>query len=1090
MREAGESYEKLLSSYLPSSKCSPVKCSFFSTVTAKELPQTYSIGASYWRQNLESPVLFSTAVQELMKSETVKAPNIIFIEIGPHAALSAPLREIFSHVSSANAPVYLPTLDRKSNNSTAQLFQTAAQSFSLGVNLDLQQVNGVGSILTDLPTCPWDHTERYWKESRISTDRKFRNFPNHELLGSRMTGSTDLEPTWRNLLSLDQVPWLNDHLLQGELVFPGAAYVCMAGEAIQQLQPESDSFSIRHKVFKTPLMLKEFENVEIITNLRPLRLNTLADSTWFEFSITAYDPQSQRWIKHSQGQVRAGSDSTPSPRTITKKARAVPAGQWYEILDRWGLSYRGPFQGLNDISTDPNKPLAVATVKDERQKHESRYLVHPAAIDSCLQLFSVAASTGLSYQFNQIVIPAGIEELYISHGSENMEVEVSSNTKQFRTAFGDAVMMNGNGRVALRMDRVVMAIHEDSGDLRSNGRNLAAEIEWMPWLEMVPFTEHLPPVSRQDEYADSMESLIPISYLYILETAERIRNLQTNVLALSRWKDWILGQERNISNGTQRYCPDATKWASLDSSCRQQLIHSLTNALNQHSAIIAIVKCLNQNFNNSVDYMEGNSSPLDCLTKDGLLQSFYALDRSFSLWGNFLALLGHQLPSMRVLEIGGGTGAATSALLSSLRATDDVCMFSEYTFTDISPDFIAAAQEQFIGNDHMEFKRLDITEDIEQQGFELHSFDLVIASNVIHATNNLGKSLARVHDLLAPDGYFVLHELDTENPIIQTVFGVFSDWWAGIDDGRAERPFVCPERWDSELKAAGFTGIQSIVYDIPPPNQICATMISRPVAQEPIKQNICLMTDGRIPEWANDVKSAFMQYEFQISWTTLEQQLVEPSHPGTIIISLLDIESPFFDGMTEKKFHLLQKFINESDDRLILWVTSSTQISCIDPRYALTNGFFRALRHENQMDVRVFEVDVLNASSSDILVQLCCQIMKARNKGRPSPDFEFALQAGRVYIPRLNWRVPNQVKRSLCHNELPRILQIETYGLLESFKWMSFELDALDDSEVEIKVQYTALNFRVCRLTFPTDCQTKSTPSPQHSPPSLSFSAI
>ena len=1064
MREVGGKYESLLSQNIADAEASSIACPLFSTVTGKAITDSSVLDAKYWRQNLESPVLFSTGVHALLRSDDCKAPNRIFIEIGPHGALSGPLRDIFHHHSGGDAPVYLSTLDRHSNDSPSQLLHTAANCFSLGINIDLLKINGPGDTLTDLPIYPWDHGEKYWKESRITKDWKFRQFPNHELLGSRMTGSTDFEPTWRGFLSLESIPWLNDHLLQGELVFPGAAYVCMAGEAIQQLVPESESFSIRQIVFKAPLVLKEFERVEIITNLRPQRLNIIADSVWFEFSITAYDPQSQRWVKHSQGQVRAGADSIPTAKKISKLDRSVPVAQWYNILDRWGLSYRGPFQGLTDVSADPTKQLAAATVKDDREAHSSRYLIHPAAIDSCLQLFSVAATAGLSYRFNHIVIPAAIGELYISRGSDTMPVEVLGDSRLSRTAFGDAIMMNDNGEVALSINKAVMAMQEDAGDLRSDGNRLAAEIEWRPWLEMVPSSTLFPADTRDDAYANQIKALVQMCYLYILETADRIGSLSTEIPALENWKNWMVRQSISTRDGAESFCPDGPKWAPLGSPARQQLINDLAATLDYEVGGAAIARGLKLNFDNCVDYMEGKLSPLECLVDDGLLQDFYAMDRSFSFWGNFLGLLGHQIPTMRVLEIGGGTGAATSALLKALRTQDGASLFSRYIFTDISPEFTAAAQERFSGIDNVEFQRLDIKEDIEQQGFEPHSFDLVIASNVIHATPSLKRSLQRVHELIAPSGYFILHELDTEHPLIPSVFGVFPDWWSGAEDGRPETPFVRPERWQSELKSAGFTGIEAIVHDTPPPYHLCATMITRPLAQVLPQREICLLTAKCIPKWAIEIESEFKQRGFDVSWTTLEQQQEAPSQPDIFIVSLLDIGRSFFDEMTAETFALLQSFVNASDERSLVWVMPSTQISCPNPKYGLTNGFFRALRHESQMDMSVFEIDVFDQTASGSLVQLCSEIQKSRTGSHQAPDFEFALQAGNVYTPRVHWRTPSQVSRFPDQAKLPRKIQIETYGLLDSLKWVPHELDTLQDGHVEIEVHYTALNFKVCPL--------------------------
>jgi hypothetical protein len=57
-------------------------------------------------------------------------------------------------------------------------------------------------------------------------------------------------------------------------------------------------------------------------------------------------------------------------------------------------------------------------------------------------------------------------------------------------------------------------------------------------------------------------------------------------------------------------------------------------------------------------------------------------------------------------------------------------MYGQYVFTDVSSGFMAAAMEKFSHEQCMEYKVLDITLDPVEQGFDPHSFDLIIASNV------------------------------------------------------------------------------------------------------------------------------------------------------------------------------------------------------------------------------------------------------------------------------------------------------------------------------------------------------------------------
>ncbi|KAM3080300.1 hypothetical protein ACMFMG_005261 [Clarireedia jacksonii] len=101
-------------------------------------------------------------------------------------------------------------------------------------------------VLTDLPRYPWNHSNSYWYESRVSKAWRPRRFGHHELLGLRVPQTTDNDPVWRVMLSLDDVPWLADHQVKGDIVFPFAAYVSMAGEAFRQVSGVQEGYFVHY----------------------------------------------------------------------------------------------------------------------------------------------------------------------------------------------------------------------------------------------------------------------------------------------------------------------------------------------------------------------------------------------------------------------------------------------------------------------------------------------------------------------------------------------------------------------------------------------------------------------------------------------------------------------------------------------------------------------------------------------------------------------------------------------------------------------------------------------------------------------------
>lgn len=131
-------------------------------------------------------------------------------------------------------------------------------------------------------------------------------------------------------------------------------------------------------------------------------------------------------------------------------------------------------------------------------------------------------------------------------------------------------------------------------------------------------------------------------------------------------------------------------------------------------------------------------------------------------------------------------GGCTELVLDALREQDALgsrYRCASYDFTDISSGFFEAASERFkeVG-DVMEFKKLNIEEDPSEQGFESNSYDLVIASQVLHATKNINRTLANVRKLLRPGGKLLLVEITRDEIDLQLIFGTLPGWWLGRHD--------------------------------------------------------------------------------------------------------------------------------------------------------------------------------------------------------------------------------------------------------------------------------------------------------------------
>ena len=714
MREIGDDYQMMLQDKFSNRR---PKVPFFSSVTGKRSEDSNILGPSYWRSNLESPVLFYSAIQEIL-NEPHQAR--LFLEVGPHSALSGPLRQIFKAIGPTDPPTYVPTMLRDTN-CTRSLLTAIGKMHLQGVPINFDAVTRCETVLTNLPNYPWRHDVKYWHESRITREWRLRKFPKHELLGSRILEGNELEPTWRIMLRLEDVPWLQDHMIHQDIVFPAAGYITMVGEAVRQIVGASD-FTLRHVTIKAALVLQHQNTIEMMTTLRPVRLTTDLDSSWFEFSIMSNNGTS--WIKHCLGQVKGGSTQTHESRIIAKGARDVPASSWYRTMKSVGLNYGPHFQGLTEITANPAFGSATALLLDQNDYSETGYQIHPTIIDMCLQLFTVGVSHGSPRRLTKLCVPVSIEELYIRQGSSKLQVEVNTSTNLRGEIKGDAfAMADGEIVMNLKQGKFSPLEEETAGDVDTVA---GAQIVWKPDIDFVPVNRLMYPRKSVQNDVLQVERL---ALLCMLETRQRISSIATEVGHLNRFRSWLDLQASRAESGHYDLIVESKYLASLESGERRDAIESARRDL-KAGVVADVGGMLLRVLDNCEAVFEGRSEPLDVLIKDDGLKNLYKFLQDKTDYSKFLTLLGHSKPGLKILEIGAGTGGATAVVLQALVSGNGTRTFSEYHYTDISAGFFVSAKETFKDYSNIQFSVLDISQDPFKQGFAAESYDLILASNV------------------------------------------------------------------------------------------------------------------------------------------------------------------------------------------------------------------------------------------------------------------------------------------------------------------------------------------------------------------------
>ncbi|KAF4124439.1 Acyl transferase domain in polyketide synthase (PKS) enzyme [Geosmithia morbida] len=485
------------------------------------LSTTSALSPKYWVENLTSPVLFSTAMRQLYEETE---PNII-VEIGPHSALEGPIKQILKDVGpeAASDVTYMASLVR-GQDGTSSLLKLAGNLWSQGQAIDFSEINQSKSgskpqLITDFPSYPWaDH--KFWFEPRLSKQHRLKPFGRHDLLGILEDAYSDAEPTWRNVLSVDSVPWLKSHKMQWLTTFPMAGYLCMAVEAASQkarlrgVAPENIAgFRLREVHASKALLLDDGIEYETCLSLRAYAEGTRSYSNeWDEFRISSW--QSGRgWLENCRGLVSvkkpsAGnpvSDSLYQTAKLHRENSTIYGGQdlsleeFYAELYACGAAYQAPFRAQEDakINLRSNYSTSSVAVPETRSfmdsNHEVPSILPTALADLLFQLPYAILGAGRGLM-PTLFMPSVIREIDINGPVPNQPGEkvnvVAYGVPDYSStqpvdfdisAWGEA----SDKPIASLSGMKMTPINDGNGADEAGPRSICYKVQWQP-LEGLP----------------------------------------------------------------------------------------------------------------------------------------------------------------------------------------------------------------------------------------------------------------------------------------------------------------------------------------------------------------------------------------------------------------------------------------------------------------------------------------------------------------------------------------------------------------------------------------------------------------------------
>ncbi|KAL9110335.1 MAG: hypothetical protein Q9227_005066 [Pyrenula ochraceoflavens] len=988
-----------------------------SSVSGKIL-SAEKICPEYWVDNMVSQVQFFKAMSTLLE----EADDLTILEIGPHSALQGPIKEVLRH--SGNEAHYASLLKRN-RDAAESILEASGKIWCLGHDIDLRKINEPSEtsgqqrkLLKSLPPYSWNHSKVHWHETRLSKEYRLRRQPRLDLLGAPSSESKPSHLIWNNYIRVSENPWIGDHRIQGQILYPAAGMIVMILEAARQLTFDKDvsGFELTDVNISTAIIVPESEEgVETSVTICP------KPDDWYDFTISSYTNEGP-WQKNCIGQLRVAFDSAAGffrnnthfqayQNAIDGCTEERSPKDLYSSLKDVGLSYGPMFQLLGSIMVGKDTGISQLQVRDTKAcmpcNFEYPHLIHPTTLDGVFQTIFLAGT--------EAMVPTAIKSFYIAADCPGGAGAVlngysRSSTHGFRESIGTAVMSTCPWtHPKILLDGVRCTKLGDSRARIPITRNYCSQLKWIDDVDLLEGSYTVKRLSKTSSEmvrppASVLEELEHAAYVYIKRTmmssTQVASNFKHTFPHLDVFKRWMDEQAASAEEGLHPFAQSA--WFDNSVKDEQSLLARVSQRTINGRLLVQVGEQLPA-------IMSGEVDGLEVLLKDDVLSDYYAQNTSMTFLTpqvcKWAQLYGLKNTEINILEIGAGTGSMTRPILEALTHSYGIRLFSKYTYTDVSSAMFGDARSRLQEwQNHIEYRLLDIDQDPSRQGYLSGSYDLIVASNVFHATKILKNTLKHTKQLLRPGGKLLLVEATKLLTNVGLIFGVLPGWWYGENDGRYEGPTLSQQQWNSLLKVEGFSGVELAMNDFP--NEELRSMIAMITT---LPHNYINSTN-EVLLLAEDSNGSHHEI-----FKALCSLLVDAGFPGQIVnyddlqitdlagrISVSFSKASMDSGMFQPlDLERLKHIVTQSKAHLHITVGGENQ--CPTPHSAPIHGMFRTLRSEDSqrslswLDVHPSLITVPHELGRQIMQVLLTSLLNGSGTEK-----EYILGAeGALKIPRL-----------------------------------------------------------------------------------------
>ncbi|KAK8025057.1 polyketide synthase PKS2 [Apiospora arundinis] len=679
----------------------------------------------------------------------------------------------------------------------------------------------------------------------------------------------------------------------------------------------------------------------------------------------------------------------------------------YADLERVGLVFGPLFRNLTSVQTADStitgttgQALGTLRVPDIEKTMPgqalSDHVIHPPVFDSLIHLFLFAfqaSSTSGGKPLTEPMVPVAIRSVWVS---ADMEAEVGSefivhssarmaSHKRFGadiSAWSKNVDQNPVRLVLRGLEAIPL---QESASGNADAREICFNLDWKPDVDLLEETgqsetflrkavEPLETKSAEEANLKRLHDLQLSAALFITDAVEELSRKPVDEDALpihqKKYLAWLRRQTELFASDQLIHQDPSWKEMRSNPTSREKFLDTLETEGGPEGKLTVRMG------RNIVPVLRGETDALHLMFgMDDLLEQYYRVilgtDKVHAILGSYVDILSHKRGAdLRVLEIGAGTGGTTTCVLEALcptgsRSSGDARLL-KYTYTDVSAGFFEKASQKFAkwkNGGVIEFRVLDVEKDVEEQGFDESSYDIIVAANVLHATKDLTNTLSNVRKLLAPGGKLLLQEITQPEFIAGPLcFGQLPGWWLAAETFRPWGPLLKNEAWTQVLTENGFQqnalalsdslndGLhaQSLIVATEPGADLQAAGADQDEDDRVSRVFVVTRNTPDELKFAEEIATSVKAIEKSHQDVTIISFADLPKHKlkNTCCIVALELFAPLLAAcLSADEFEILRQLMTTAGG--LLWLTSDQYEN---PDMALVTGLMRSLRWERDLD--------------------------------------------------------------------------------------------------------------------------------------------